>query len=309
MTSPLSEEQTATTPKRARRTKEQTATIRDTIMTVLAENAPMTVRQVYYQLVARQLIANNRSQYQGTSDLLVKMRQEGDIPWKHIEDRNRRPRTVNMWDNLPDFLGSVRWWYQKDVWATQPRQLEVWLEKDALSGIFEDVLRPNGITLNVGRGYDGWSSIRNAAVRYGDGSKTTVLYFGDFDPSGEDMVRSLIERLAFFDSRPEIVKCALTLDDVRRYNLPHDFTKATDSRQAAFVERWGDVAVELDALPVTELRNRLVREVNDRLDLDAMAACKTTEKADIATLRRWIDDLNGPNDDDLDDDLDDDDEE
>lgn len=294
MTSQLNVEQTSSDkPKRARRTKEQTTELRNTITAVLAENAPMTVRQVYYQLVARQLIANNRSQYQGTSDLLVKMRQDGDVPWDHIEDRNRRPRDVGMWEDLPDFLETIRYAYRKDVWATQPCQLEVWLEKDALSGIFEDVLRPNGITLNVGRGYDGWDSIHNAAVRYGDGSKTTVLYFGDFDPSGEDMVRSLIERLAFFGSRPEIVKCALTMDDVRRYNLPHDFTKATDSRQAAFVERWGDVAVELDALPVTELRNRLVREVNARLDLDAMAACKKAEKADIVTLRQWIDDLNG----------------
>ena len=274
--------------KRPRRTKEQTTELRDTITEVLNEGAPMTVRQVYYQLVARQLIANNRGQYQGTSDLLVKMRQEGSVPWDQIEDRNRRPRTVGMWDDLADFMDTVQTAYRRDVWATQPRQLEVWLEKDALSGIFEDVLRPYGVTLNVGRGYDGWSSIRNAAERFGDGEETTVLYFGDFDPSGEDMVRSLIERLASLDCRPEVVKCALTLDDVRRYNLPPDFTKTTDSRRAAFVEKWGDVSVELDALPAAALRAQLTNEVNERLDLAALAEIRKHERDDRAKLRQWV---------------------
>jgi len=82
-----------------------------------------------------------------------------------------------------------------------------------------------GVTLNVGRGYDGWDSIHSAAARFGTGEGVTVLYYGDFDPSGEDMVRSLQERLAFFGCEPEIVKCALTLDDVHRYNLPPAFAK------------------------------------------------------------------------------------
>lgn len=88
------------------------------------------------------------------------------------------------------------------------------------------------MTLNVGRGFDGSDSIHNAAQRLG--ADETVLYFGDFDPSGGDMVRSPRERLASLGSRPEIVKCAPTFGDVQRYALPPDFTKATDTRRAAF---------------------------------------------------------------------------
>jgi hypothetical protein len=256
---------------------------------VLAEGNPMTVRQVYYQLVARQLIDNNRGQYQAVSDMLVKLRQDGAVPWEWVEDRNRRPRTVPMWDDLGDFITAVRASYRRDVWQDQPAYLEVWLEKDALSGIFEDVLRRYGVTLNVGRGYDGWDSIHNAAERWGEGDDVTVLYFGDFDPSGEDMVRSLRERLGFFDCAPEIVKCALTLDDVRRYNLPPDFTKATDSRRAAFVARWGDVSVELDALPGAVLRERLVTEVEARMDLDALATTREEEHAERTRLNTVLD--------------------
>lgn len=256
----------------------------DKARAILAENHPMTLRQVYYQLVSSQDVKNNRGSYQTVGRALVDARKEGIIPWDWIEDRLRQPREVSMWAGLADFAETAQRAYRRDVWATQRGYLECWLEKDALSGIFEDVLGPYGVTLNVGRGYDGWDSIHNAADRYGDGEGVTVLYWGDLDPSGDDMVRSLRERLGFFGCRPEVIKCALTLEDIERYSLPPDLTKATDSRRAAFVARWGDLAVELDALPVDVLRGRLVVEVESRLDLDALAAVKQQEDKDRGRL-------------------------
>jgi hypothetical protein len=266
------------------RKREKTLAMLEEARHVLGLNHPMTVRQVYYQLVSRQVIENNRGQYQAVSKLLVDARKEGAIPWGWIEDRLRRPRAVPMWSNLADFAETARESYRRDVWASQTAYVEVWLEKDALSGIFEDLLDGYGVTLNVGRGYDGWDSIHGAAKRFEDSDGVTVLYFGDFDPSGEDMVRSLRERLGFFDCFPELIKCALTLQDVERYNLPPDFTKATDTRRAAFVKKWGDVSVELDALPVGVLRERLKSEVETRLDLGALAAVKEREERDRARL-------------------------
>lgn len=255
---------------------------------VLTAYHPMTVRQVYYQLVSRQVIENHRGQYQAVSTALVDARKKGLIPWEWLEDRLRRPRPVSMWDNLPDFARMAMLSYRRDVWATQPTYVEVWLEKDALSGIVEDGLAPYGVTLNVGRGYDGWDSIRKAAVRFGDGSGVTVLYLGDFDPSGEDMVRSLRERLAFFGCTPTIRKCALTAEDVTRYQLPPDFTKATDTRRAAFVAKHGDMAVELDALPTDVLQARVVAEVEARMDLAALAQVQQVEQAERQQLREML---------------------
>lgn len=275
--------------KRKRRTRDESAALLETAYAILAEGNPMTVRQVYYQLVARQLIPNNRSQYQAVSTLLVDARKNGDVPWEWVEDRNRRPRTVNMWANLDDFILTVRSAYRRDVWQDQSHQVEAWLEKDALSGIFEDALRPYGVTLNVGRGYDGWDSIHNAAERIGDGDDTTILYFGDFDPSGEDMFRSLVERLAFLECEPTIIKCALTLEDIRRYSLPADLAKTTDSRHAAHVAKWGDVSVELDALPPAVLRQRLIDEVVSRLDMPALEATRQQQADDRARLSALLD--------------------
>ncbi|MDQ3754023.1 MAG: hypothetical protein M3371_04755 [Acidobacteriota bacterium] len=256
---------------------------------VLRDHHPMTVRQVYYQLVSRQVIKNERTLYQAISNLLVEARKSGEIPWEWIEDRLRRPRAVSMWSGLAAFAETARQAYRRDVWDSQPGYVEVWLEKDALSGIFEDTLRGYGVTLNVGRGFDGWDSIRNAAGRYQHrkhkGARdVTVLYFGDFDPSGEDMVRSLRERIGWFGYAPKIIKCALTMEDISRYSLPPDFAKKTDSRAAKFIAKHGDVSVELDALPVNVLRERLTTEVEKRLDLKALARLRETEAAEVERL-------------------------
>ena len=133
-------------------------------------------------------------------------------------------------------------------------------------------------------GYDGWDSIHSAAMRFGTGEGCTVLYYGDFDPSGEDMVRSLRERLAFFGCEPEIVKCALTLDDVHRYNLPPDFAKKTDTRAAAFIDKYGDMAVELDALPADVLETSIRKNVERYLDMDALERVQLTEQRDKQRL-------------------------
>jgi len=270
---------------------QKTMDILEASHSILEAHNPMTVRQVYYQLVSRQVIENNRSQYQAVSIALVGARKDGFIPWEWTEDRLRRPRTVSMWDSLSDFGDTVLSSYRRDVWGRQPCYIEVWLEKDALSGIFEDLLEPSGVTLNVGRGYDGWSSIHNAAGRYGTGEGVTVLYFGDFDPSEEDMARSLKERLSFFESSPEIMKVALTYEDIALYNLPPDFTKAKDTRAKGFVAKYGDVAVELDALPIDVLRDRIVREVETRMDLSALGAVQETERQEKAKLAAAIERL------------------
>jgi hypothetical protein len=254
----------------------KTSALIEATITVLAEHSPMTLRQIHYQLVSRQVSENTRGAYQALSKALVAARREGAIAWELIEDRTRRPRHVQMFADLPEFVERVTPAYRRDVWADQPRRIEVWLEKDALSGIFEAALDPFGITLNVGRGFDGWDSIHSAAMRLDDDD--VILYYGDFDPSGEDMVRSLIERLGDLGCRPEIIKCALTRDDIDRYNLPPDFTKATDTRRAAFVAKHGDISVEIDALPLAVLRDRIVSEVVSRIDLAALDGVRSVER-------------------------------
>jgi hypothetical protein len=249
---------------------------------------PMTLRQVYYQLVSRQVIENSRSAYQGVSNALVDARLEGLIPWTWLEDRLRRPSIYSGYKNPAHFAQVMKYRYYRDIWPTQPRRFEAWLEKDALSGIFTSVCSRYNVTLNVGRGYDGWDSIHNAAERYGTGENWTILYYGDFDPSGDDMVRSLRERLGQLNSFPTIIKIALSMDDVTRYNLPPNLTKPTDSRRAAFVAKHGDVSVELDALPPTVLEDSLQTEIEKLMDMSAFHVTEEQEEKDRVLIEEAL---------------------
>ncbi len=285
--------------KRKRRTKAEVEAVREAAREELAIGHPMTLRQVHYRLVSRDDVIhpNTVSAYDTLSGWLRDDRLVGVIPWEWMEDRLRQATQWAMWDAPATFLHGVRDDYHRNVWQDQSHYVEVWCEKDALSGIFSSVLGRYGVTLNVGRGYDGWSSIKRAAERYQlqrhdhGMEEITVLYFGDFDPSGEDMHRSLQERFATLGVYPEIPKVALTPEDARV--LPGDVTKADDSRAAAFVAKYGDVAVELDALPVGELRGRIRTEVEALMNMEALAENDSIERRQRRELREGIDRIFG----------------
>ncbi len=259
----------------------------------LAEDQPMTVRQVFYRLVSNGTLPNTQNSYKTVGRVLGKARKEGDIPWEWVEDRLRRPRGYIGYCDLSAYLKSLSWGYIRDVWPDQPGYVECWLEKDALSGMFDYALWQYRVWLNVGRGYPSLSAVHNAAQRYRgylrQGKQTTVLYFGDFDPSGEDIPRALEEELNAQGVFPTVVKVALTHDDIVHYQLPPNPSKPLDSRSAKHIEKWGAVSsVELDALPARVLKERINTEIEYRMDLDALRWSKTQEDREDVRLRNLL---------------------
>lgn len=279
---------------------------------ILKQLNPMTVRQCYYALFSRGYIVNSDPSYRKVVSALVIGRQCGLIDWEWIEDRTRRPRVIGMWDNLKDFLTAVKRSYTRNVWLNQSETyFEFWVEKDALSGIFSDMVDQYGVTLNVGRGYDGWSSIRAAAQRFkpyvDEGKEVKIFYYGDFDPSGEDMVRSLRDRLSELGCEPEIIKRAITQEDIEEHDLPPAPGKPTDSRSAGFEEKYGElIQIELDALPVDVLRERIEEDITNQLDMDAYEERTQLEKKERTRLTKLIDSLDDDEDGDESDNNDDD---
>jgi hypothetical protein len=280
----------------------------DAAYAVLADYHPMTVRQTYYQLVSRHDVKVEDSKtpkgaYQRVMNALVAARREGIIPWEWIEDRLREPRNLGdgwddpqrYWDDQVRYLAAG---YSRAIWPSQPRYIEVWLEKDALSRIFEDAVSGYNVTLNVGRGYDSWTSVREAAQRFqrreAAGKLTTVLHFGDFDPSGVDMPRSLGERLAELASYPEIVTISLTYEETQNGSLPESIegldAKEDDSRVEAFRAKYGRdaKAYELDALPPDDLRTRCVEAIEQYLDMIALANVRKLEAMERAALAERV---------------------
>lgn len=274
----------------------KTLALFDRVNGILAEyDMPLTLRQVYYRLVAAHVIPNTERAYKNLSARLTDGRRAGRIDPARITDRLREAQRVPCWGDLPDFLRAVRRSYRREKWTSQPVTVEVWCEKDALAGVLQPIADEHEVTLYVGRGYSSYSAMMDAADRIADaGQRTVVLYFGDFDPSGQDMPRDIRDRLAAdFGVEVDLRVIALTPEQIAEYDLPPAPTKKTDTRAAAFVAKHGDLSVELDALPPDVLQALVRDSIGGLMDLSAFAAEAEAEEEERVRLAAVIDGIDG----------------
>jgi hypothetical protein len=248
------------------------------ILDELNEYKPLTLRQVYYQLVGKGYIENKVSQYGMLSNLLKWARIDGHIPWSDIEDRVRAYHDLTGWHTPESFINhEVNIFlqdYKRDLLQSQNKYIEIWIEKDALSSIFIRAAEPYGIPVVVCRGFSSVSFLNDYCERlkYYKNKQATLLYFGDFDPSGMEMLESMQITLEQELGISGIVfkRVALSKDDIFNYGLPHspDALKKTDSRANKHLKTYGDLAVELDALRPDVLTGKIKEAINNELDID-----------------------------------------
>ncbi len=257
---------------------------------------PLTLRQLYYRLVASGTIENNRSQYTMLSTLVKNMRLAGLMSWNVITDRTRRQTDINGYTNKKDFIdievNNFLKYYSRNLTQGQNKMIELWVEKDALATIFEDVAFEYSIRAVVCRGYQSTSFIKNyydrAVSALADGKQPVILYFGDFDPSGIQMFEATQESLELEMNLYDIEykRIALNLSDIDNYKLPNepDAVKKTDTRYNKFVEKYGLYAVELDALHPSILKQIAVDAVKSELDMDMFDMEKEKQGLDVIDI-------------------------
>ncbi len=162
----------------------------------------LTLRQLYYQLVASDTIPNDDTVYKKLSSILDDLRYTGMVDWDAIEDRGRVPDLPYYAENIPDAMDDILRAYRLDRQSGQDNVIEMWTEKDAISGILRRVTHEYHIRLVVNKGYSSSSAMYRAYRRlYRElekGKRVTILYFGDHDPSGLDMVRDIKDRMINF---------------------------------------------------------------------------------------------------------------
>ena len=249
------------------------------IVNDLIDYQPLTLRQIFYQLVAAGKRENTRSKYTDLSRLIVAMREDGMLPWKIIDDRARRISRKRGYEDageyakqVGDFLGR----YQRCLVQDQEFYIETWCEKDALSMILEEIAWPYCIRHATCRGFDSatalWKFSERADAVESKGQRAVLLYFGDFDPSGmaagDATQQTLSERHGI---TVDFVRVALDQEQIEKYRLPHAFNavKVTDTRAKRFIERFGEYgACELDALHPKLLREMTVNAIESYLDMD-----------------------------------------
>jgi len=265
-----------------------------------AQGFSLTLRQLYYQFVARGLLANTEKSYNKLGNIVSDARRAGLIDWDAIEDRTRYLRKLPSWDKPQSILESARDSYHRDLWASQSKRLEVWIEKDALVGVIETVCQENDIPFFSCRGYVSDSEMWSAAIRriwkhYKDnGQDTLILHLGDHDPSGIDMTRDIENRLDFFTyyrTDLEVRRIALTMEQIEYKNPPPNPAKITDSRYADYASKYGDESWELDALEpqfISDLIKDEIKLERDEEKWQESFSQQEAERSQIAeVIKKW----------------------
>ncbi len=234
----------------------------------------LTLRQLYYQFVARDIIPNNLRSYKNLGTAINDGRMVGLIDWDHITDRTRNLVKRPSWDSPSARLKSAADSHHVDMWARQQFRPEVWIEKDALVGVIEAVCWEFSVPYFSCRGYTSQSEMWGAAQRLASYRRTkqtpVIFHFGDHDPSGKDMTRDIIDRIELFTGRKlKLERKALNMDQIEQYEPPPNPAKLTDSRAQGYVAEFGDDSWELDALEPSVITD-LIREsieplINDRV--------------------------------------------
>ncbi|MFI5090772.1 MAG: hypothetical protein ACHP7P_12005 [Terriglobales bacterium] len=272
----------------------------DAAIAVLEQEHPMTIRQLFYRLVSTTVIDNCLGDYQRVSKAMTKARDDKRVPYAWIVDRSRATYTSRGWQNLAQ-LGEVLEReclnYRRDYWQDQPNHVEIWCEKDAVTGSIEEVREEYGLTVEAIRGFNSTTNVQRAATRLlhkkQEGKHITIFYLGDWDPSGKDIERDLVDRLQSYELTGvrlhdmRLQRLAIFKSDIEIFNLPALKVKPSDPRASGFKRDHGNHAVELDALPPTELRARLRKAINEAIDHVAWNRALVVEEAQRETSQRY----------------------
>lgn len=250
----------------------------------------LTLRQLFYQLVVKNIIPNEEKQYKKLSSLVSNARLSGLIDWNAIEDRIRQPHRVSEFSDLGDLIETAVSSYRLPRWRGQDYYAELWVEKDALAGVLKPLAREFHVTMMVNRGYSSQSAMYDSANRFRNYEEKQLIlaYIGDHDPSGEDMVRDIQDRLNMFEVDVEVKKIALTIDQVQEHNLPPNPAKMDDPRYQKYEMEHGNESWEVDALPPEVLVQLIQDFFHGIIDSEKMQEVIDKEERDIERLRGLV---------------------
>ncbi|MCJ2060116.1 hypothetical protein MKL09_26745 [Methylobacterium sp. J-048] len=278
--------------KRSRRSKSDVSDLKQAIYDIVAADQPMTVRQVFYQLVHRGLIEKSEAQYQQTVvRLLTTMRIEGELPFAWIVDHSRRRLVTATQTSMAEAVEDTARFYRKSALRDAPAYVEIWVEKDALSGIMWDVTSVYDVPLLSSKGMPSITFLHTTAEQmkweWEVRDRPTYLYqFGDHDPTGALIPKTIEARLREFCPDVEFMmeRVALTEAQITEHRLPTRPTKREGNRHAKGFE--GE-SVELDALHPRTLKAMVTEVIERHIPASALAALRVAEESEREHLRAW----------------------
>lgn len=275
-----------------------------------AQGYRLTLRQLYYRLIAGDhfpesrrfkiagsdaMTKNDQRNYKWLGDMLSRARVGGRIDWRHIEDRTRGVEGGDAgWSSPASAIRSIPNWYGITHWDGQPEYLEVWVEKDALSDVISRPADRWDVPYLACKGSPSTSLMHDSALRIRqkerDGRKATILYLGDHDPTGLDIDRDIQDRLRLFHCGADVKRLALTMEQIEELNPPPSPVKETDSRAGGYIDTYGTSDCwELDALEPAALDELIDAEIQEHIDMDLRQERLDQEEDEKRILRAVAD--------------------
>lgn len=241
----------------------------------------LTIRGLHYRLVSRGM-PNTMNHYKRVVNSMIDARWDGLVGFETFSDRDRsmvgetKAEPTNLEDKITKGKEQVEAWinnYYKNRWENQSTYVEVFIEKKALEGVFAPVCDQERVALGACKGYPSLTFLNDTADRLLEaeqrGQFSVILYFGDYDPSGEDIPRSIEENLARLGCEDFMVKrIALLRHQVEEWNLPPAPAKSTDSRTK---NASMNVQIELDAVEPNQLQRMCREAILAEFDTNAYA--------------------------------------
>ncbi len=223
--------------KRQRATKAEVELRRDKLFEIVKAMKPMTVRQVFYQATVQNIVEKTEAGYTKVQTDLALMRRAGELPYDWLADNTRWQRKPTTFNGIEEALKDTACFYRKSLWADAEAYVEIWLEKDALSGVIYPITSMYDVPLMVARGYASLSFLHSAAEYINDLEVPAYIYhLGDFDPSGvnagEKIEETLIELAP--DAEIHFERIAVQPWQIQEWNLPTRPTKTSDTRAKGF---------------------------------------------------------------------------
>jgi len=251
----------------------------------------LTLRQLYYQFVSRDLIENSQRSYKRLGSIVNDGRLAGYIDWEYIEDRTRNHNSNSHWDTPSDIIQCSAEQFRIDLWKEQEVYIEIWIEKDALLGIIEQKCKDWDIVYMSCRGYSSQSEMWKASKRLKNqediGKDTVIIQMSDHDPSGIDMSRDVRDRMEMFGVYPLVKRVALNMSQIEEYNPPPNPAKLSDSRAESYVNEYGYESWELDALEPRVLNELIEKSVLEFVNEDRFNEAKKMQEKQRSKLI-WV---------------------
>lgn len=259
----------------------------------------MTLRRIYYVLVGKGLIKPGANSYNAIKGLCKDAREQGYLDWKVIVDRARRIEKRQTFENFDEIFKTACHSYRRDSMQDQKDYIEVWIEKDAVSKNILRVTYDLDVSLVVGRGFSSITFIHDASQRClakaEKDIKMLILYISDLDPEGEhipELVKKKFVQYGCDRDSFDIDKIALTLEHVKKFNLPSNVEFKIGAKQREkryvqdFLKKYGEVQYEIDALSSLELNKILADELKKVMDFEIP---KRSDGESEEEVREWID--------------------